>query len=133
MPQFLPRFQEVTDAGQEQFSAERLSHIGVGTRVESLHLLLLRTACGEQDDGDVAGDIVVLYLPAELQSVHDGHHNVGDDDVGNALMGQPQSALTVGGLHDIVFVGEDRAQILSHILVVVDDEHRRQIVAVFRL
>ena len=66
---------------------------------------------------------MLLQPRAERQSVHHGHHHVRHDNVGHALHGKLQSALSVSRLYNVIAVEQQRAQISTHIGVVVHDEH----------
>ena len=68
---------------------------------------------------------VLLELSCELQSVHNGHHNVADYQFRYLATRLLQSLLAVGSLRDVVFILQYRAQIGTHSVVVVDDEHQR--------
>ena len=71
---------------------------------------------------------VLLELSCELQSVHNGHHNVADYQFRYLATRLLQSLLAVGSLRDVVFILQYRAQIGTHSVVVVDDEHQRAFV-----
>ena len=81
-----------------------------------------RSGC-EQDDGDVAGNVVLFHLLAELQAVHYGHHHVRYNQVGHLFAGELQSAFAVLGFQYAVLPLQDGVQIGADIGIVIDDEH----------
>ena len=118
------------DVGKQQVGAERLCHVYVGTGLQSFDALLLAAACCKQQHGNVTCCLVLLKTGAEGESVHYGHHHVRHYDVGHALHRELQSALSVGSFYNIIAVEQQRAQISTHIGVVVDDEHRGEFVGI---
>jgi len=72
----------------------------------ALYLLVVEHFCREQDYGDMACGRVLLQCRTELHSVHLRHHHVAHHDVGDVFDCHFQSFLSVGALHDVVFVGE---------------------------
>ena len=70
----------------------------------------------------MGGDSLALYQPATFQSVHYGHHDVADDEVGHVAGGHFAALLSVGCGEDVVVVAERFAQEGLHVAVVVDDE-----------
>ena len=66
---------------------------------------------------------VCLQSLAELQPVHNGHHDIADDDVGDILQGEREAALAVGSLHDVISLTENHAEIFPHISIVIHHEH----------
>ena len=69
----------------------------------SLDTLVVKTACCEQDDRDVTDDLVLFQLTAELQSIHDRHHNIGDDKVGYYPPCHFQPTLTINGFAHLIY------------------------------
>ena len=86
----------------------------------TLNLLVVEHFCREQDYGDMACGRVLLQCRTELHSVHLRHHHVAHHDVGNVFDCHLQSFLSVGTLHDVVFVGEGGSDIFPDVNVVVD-------------
>ena len=120
--QLFARAHQVVDACREHRAGERFCDVRVGTRLVTLLALVVEGACREENDGDVARHGVVLQLACELQSVHDGHHDVRDDQFGHLAPCAVQSAASVGSLDDVVLLFEDRLEVGAHAAVVVDDE-----------
>ena len=80
---------------------------------------------------DVAVLLDCLY---HIQSVHDGHHDVADKEIGQMLLRHFQSFLSVHRLNDAVAFGKDVAQEASQLGVVLYNQYRLRFVRfVFRL
>ena len=54
----------------------------------------------------MGSDGLTLYQPATFQSVHYGHHDVADDEVGHVAGGHFAALLSVGCGEDVVVVAE---------------------------
>ena len=130
MAQLLTVGKQRGDVGKQQVGAERLCHVYVGTGLQSFDALLLAAACCKQQHGNVACCLVLFKTGAEGESVHYGHHHVRHYDVGHALHRELQSALSVGSFYNIIAVEQQRAQISTHIGVVVHDEHRGEFLGI---
>ena len=68
--------QQILNTCLQHIGLEWFGDIGVGSAAVAFYLVLAECACGEQDDGDVAGGQIVFYVLTKLQAVHDGHHDV---------------------------------------------------------
>ena len=70
----------------------------------------------------MVGDRAGTYLLAELEAVQLGHHQVGDDEVGHQLQSALYALTAVTGVVDAVALAEQRAHVVCHVGVVLDDE-----------
>ncbi len=108
------------DAGEELGHAEGLGDVVVGAFVEcgDFHGLLL--ADGEDDDG---GFGEAADGAGELDAVHLGHGEVGDDEVGLGGAEELEGFEAVVGDGDFVAAGLERgAEDAGDLALVVDDE-----------
>ena len=100
---------------------------------EAFELVLLRGLRREEDDGDEVGLGVGLERAAQPEAVELRHHHVGDDEVGQALAGQRQPRLAVGGFENAVAGERARGgfevatDVGAHFGVVFHDEDRRHV------
>ena len=78
----------------------------------------------QHEQGNVAGNGIGLYPAAHLESVHDRHHHVADDKVGDIGAGSLITLLAVGGKMDgITRIMEDVPQQFPHIRIVIDHQY----------
>ena len=70
----------------------------------------------------MAGRGVRLDFGAEGVAVHFGHHDVGDDQVGDGLERFLHALQAVAALHDVVVVGQFGAEEAANLVVVLDDD-----------
>ena len=56
-------------------------------------------------------------------SIHDRHHDVAHDEVGDLLLRRVESLLSVGCRHDVVAVGEGAADVFTDVRIVFHHEH----------
>ena len=66
-------------AGHQLAGGEGLDHIVVGTALQARQLIVFLAAGGEDDDGGV--DVAGAHLPQAGHAVHEGHHQVQDDQI----------------------------------------------------
>lgn len=117
--------QKVLYPRNQHIVVEGLGDIGIGSVLIALYLLLVHGTCGEQYDGYVARHEVPLHVLAELQTVHHGHHHVGDNQVGHYLVGYVEALLAVLSLVDDVLGRQNGAQEDAYVGIVVDYEYLR--------
>ena len=86
---------ELFDDGAQFVHAERLGQIGVGTGFKSLNAFLLRNLGCYYYNRYMVYSLVASYLTAQFQSVHTGHHNVGNDNVWHDVFSLLQSVVAV--------------------------------------
>ena len=84
------------DAGHQLPGGEGLDHIVVGTALEARQLVVLLAAGGQDDDGGV--DATGAHLPQAGHAVHEGHHQIEDDQIITAAGQQGQGGRAVAGL-----------------------------------
>jgi len=73
--------QQGADAGEQLGIGEGFHQVVVGAGVEPFDAVHRSTACGEHQDGQVP---IRAQLPAHLEPVDAGHHEIEDDKVGPA-------------------------------------------------
>ena len=114
--------QNVSDAGEEQFEVKRFDDIVDGAGAEAVEFGAFARHGREQDHGDLGGPFVGRDLFTKFHSIHGGHRDVADDEVG--MIGQSFSPAfpAVAGFDDRVEVAEVVFQIEPEIFVVFDDE-----------
>ena len=98
--QQLPSFEQFFHPCAQFVRIERLGEIGIRPRFQSADALLFRNPRRDDNDGNMVDDFVGTHLPAHLQSVHAGHHQVGDDEVGHEVEGLGKPVLAVAGIRD---------------------------------
>src|SRR5207244_13538261 len=69
------------NAGAKLGDGERLRHVVDGAEVEAVHLRRDVARAGEEDDRDVASELVFLQAPAEIEAGVVGELDVEQDDV----------------------------------------------------
>src|SRR5512132_843634 len=101
--------------GDEVVVVERLAQELL--RAEPAQALL---AGGHDDDGDVGEGGIALDLVEEMPAIHDGHHQVEHDDLGEVAVAEAVERLLAvrRRLHHVAFVLEDVAHRLAEIVVV---------------
>ena len=62
------------------------------------------------------------YLPAQVESVHAGHHQIGQDQVRHILCGLFQPLLPVAGIEQPVTVFEQPSDVERNILIVLHEQ-----------
>ena len=87
--------------------------------------MFVKTPGGKEDDGDVTDGRILLQLTAELQTVHDRHHDVRDDQIGHYPTCQLQPALPVDRLAHLIHRGECRTEVSADVAVVINYEYFR--------
>ena len=110
-----------TDPQRQLARAERLDHVVVGAVLQADHPVGLLAERGQHDHRHGRGP---AQLPAHLESVHPGQHQIEHEQVGLVGAHQLQAGGPVGGLeHFVPVAGQVATQHLAHGVVVVDDQH----------
>ena len=122
LEELAPLGQQVVDAGQQQFDAERLGDVAVGAELHGLHPVVGRVAGREHHDRDVAHREVVAHLVDQFDAVHAGPHQVGDDDVGHLAADLFEGLDTVVGLDDVIGVYQTVVHEDAQFAVILDQE-----------
>ncbi len=79
---------------------------------------------GVEGEGDVAEGGVALPFAAEGEAVHDGHEDVGNDEIGAGCAGGRQAFAAVGGFGDgQAGALQQEAQEVAVLLLVVHDQN----------
>src|SRR5205085_1063334 len=92
--------QDGVDPGDHLADVERLGDVVIGPEVEAHDLVDLLVLRGEDDDRDL--DVVLLERLADLEAGDPREHDVQDDQVGRAVHGELEAALTVVRGEDVV-------------------------------
>ena len=66
-------------------------------------------------------------LAAHFDAVHEGHLNIGDNEVRHTFACHRQSLLAVGSITHVVMLTEHKSHETRHVDVVLDNEHNGQI------
>ena len=90
-------FLQILRQFHQHFHFERFGQIGIRPILVAAHLALFVVSRCQQDDGDVTDRNVFLYVFAKLISVHPGHHDVADDDIGSMASDQLQCFCAIRG------------------------------------
>jgi hypothetical protein len=108
------------DAGEQFLDAEGLGDVVVGASVEGLDLALLVLANRQNDDRSL---MTGADGAADFDAAHFGHHEVGDDEVGNPVVEDAQAFFgVIGGAHVEALCGECGAEDAGDLRLIVDDE-----------
>ena len=115
--------QEIVDADQQQFGREGLGDIGICTALKTLYLMMIEGTGRQEDDGDMGSGCSTLDALTEFQTVHHGHHHIGDNQVGYDFISQSKPLLPIGSLTDLVLVMQNGAQVGADICIIVDNQY----------
>ncbi len=114
--------EQVIDRALENLGDEGFGDEGVGSQFEALQMRLLRGLGGEHHDGDMVEAHVLPHFPTQFHAVHDGHHQVGDDEVGHLPDDVGQRFTPIAEGRDFAAVGKLPLQQVADVLVVLDDD-----------
>src|SRR2546425_7936373 len=80
---------------------------------------------GERDEAHVTALGVFSYLPGELESVHDRHAEIADDEIGTIIADEPREPFLAARRdgHACAELRQHEAGELPMILVIFDNEH----------
>ncbi len=109
--------------GQKLLNGKGLHQVVVGPGVQALDLVLNAVLGGEDEDGHVGG---FADAPGHLNPVHDGEHQVQDDQVGVHLpeLGKPGDAV-VGHLGAVALGLKLQLYEAGDVLFVLHDQDQR--------
>jgi hypothetical protein len=120
------------DAREQLVVVERLLDEVVRTRLDRLHLLVPGAGC-DHDHGQHGRLFALAKPPADRITVHLGHHDVEEHDVGIRALNELKGRRAVGGRHHLVAVRLEHGLEEPHVLGdVVDHEARRVAAAAHR-
>ena len=86
--------------------------------------LWAHVARGEHDDGNAVATFACAQMLEEFEAVHDGHHQIEEDEGGHPLGHAVEGFLTVGSLEDVpAFAREHGFHHAARVAVVVDEQH----------
>ena len=105
---------DLTQTGDERLCVSILEHESAGPGVESIEEVVVPVEGGEDDDLDVAE---LADLRGGRDTIHDGHLDVHEDDVGSGFFHHLHALSPVGGLpnnRDVGLHREDEAEPLTN-------------------
>ena len=105
---------DLTQTGDERLCVSILEHESAGPGVESIEEVVVPVEGGEDDDLDVAE---LADLRGGRDTIHDGHLDVHEDDVGSGFLHYVHALSPVGGLpnnRDVGLHREDEAKPLTN-------------------
>ena len=109
-------------AGHQLAHAEGFDHIIVGAQIQAQHGIGLFLTGGDDDDRGLTFKPV---LTDKLITVHVGHHDVQQDQIGLFVAGHVDRILAVGrGEHPVALFGQVILQQLAYAGLIVNDEDR---------
>ena len=89
-------------AGQSRF------HIGLG---------------GEQNDGNMAGSVILLQRRTYFKTIFDRHHHVTDNQIGDRLPGFLYTLFAICRSFYLIMGSQTIGNVMQHILIVFDDQY----------
>ncbi len=112
--------EEHLDPGHELPHGKRLAQVVVGAELETENAVELLVPRGQEHDGDRLRQ--GSQTPAQLESVHPGHDDVEDHEIGEAGLERLPGGEAVGVALDLVALPfEGEADVLADVLLVFDD------------
>jgi hypothetical protein len=111
------------DAGEQLPRRERLDEVVVGARLEPLARGLFAGPGRDQDHGEGGERGVGPDLAEQAEAVEPGHHHVGQDQVRPPPPRRLQRGLPVDHGLDVKAAGEEPADVIAHVGVVVGEQH----------
>ena len=73
----------------------------------------------------MTGAHIFLYGATELNTIHDRHHDVTDNNIGNIFLCQFPSFLTIDGGYDLIISVKGRSDVFTDIIVILYCEYDR--------
>ena len=119
--QYETALQEITDTSKQYIGREWLGDIGIGSALIAFYLMLTKGTGREQDHRNMTGGGSAFDALAEFQTVHDGHHDVRNNQIGYNLIGNSKSLLPISSLIHLVSVLKDGTEIGTYIGIVVNN------------
>ena len=113
------------DPGQQLAAVERLDQVVVGPGRQPFDARVFPRPGREQHDGHGPGPGIGTQLTQQAKPVQVRHHHVGKHQVRRSVPAGRQRGLPVGDPFDVVSSGQQAAQVLSHVRVIVRHEHPR--------
>ena len=117
------RAEQVSDFRGNHRHRERFGDIIVRTYLQSFQLLFQIRFGGQYDDRYMTGAQVLLNLFAQLQAVHNGHHDIRKNQVRLLLLHERQCFLSVTRFRYVVTFSQLITQISTNIEIVFYDEY----------
>ena len=81
----------------------------------------------------MTGTYILLYEAAELNTIHDRHHNVTDNNIGNIFLCQFQAFLTIDSGYDLIVSMKGRSDVFTDIVVIFYCKYDRTIIFFFAI
>src|SRR5574344_37777 len=86
-------------------------------------ILALCLGC-DHDDRDLVDVVILFYLLAECDSIHLGHHHVGNDKVGHLFEYHVVTLLAIIGREDCELILKLIFNIVLYLVVVLNNKYR---------
>ena len=115
---------QVRDRGAQHLDAERLLDVGVGADAQAADVVGLRRFGRQQHHRHVVDVDVVLYLPAQFEAVHLGHHYVADYQVRSLLQHRSVGVLAVLEVAHGELAAQLGADVVANLLVIFGKHNR---------
>ena len=119
------QLQHRADAGAQLAAAERLGQVVVGPGLQAGDAGILAGAGRDQDHGDAAQRGVGADRAQQLEAVEPRHHHVGEQQVGRLAPDGVERRQAVGDGFDAAGRGEQAADVVAHVGVVVGEDDPR--------
>ena len=113
---------EFAHPGLQMIHVEGLGYVGVGPYLDTLDALLDGGLGREHNDRNLTGLLVGLYLFAQLDTVHLGHHHIGNHTVGHLADNQLQPLQPVLGLDNAIVMTKNLFEVFAYVLVVLNHQ-----------
>ena len=81
------------EANHQFLHAKGFAKVVVGSEFKTMHHVFGGSTCGEEEDGNVW--VVLTKTFHHVETIHAGHHHVGDKDVGMECVVHPQALFAV--------------------------------------
>ena len=112
--------QQILYTCQEHLAVEWLGDVGIGTMFITLGTMLFQILRRKHDDRDMRGCRMGLQILGKLQTVHHRHHHITNHQVGNFLLGNIQSFLTISSFQNNIIILQEGMFVLTDIIIVVN-------------
>ena len=117
----------------KMFLAERLRYEGISTERDCFRSSCIIILGSKHDDRDMTNLEILPYLLKHFHSRHLRHHLVGNNQVGTVLADFLQALDTVYSAIYIVLAAQLHLKHVAQVLVVLNEQKRRQLFVHFRL
>ena len=81
------------EANHQFLHAKGFAQVVVGSEFKTMHHVFGGSTCGEEEDGNVW--VVLTKAFHHVETIHAGHHHVGDENVGMECVVHPQALFAI--------------------------------------